>query len=104
MPDLIRFLFLSVKILSRRKQLLKEGFQPPPNFFLVSNDTTKGFNYENLSHCENTPFMHIQMRKKISNGPMGRGLRDVTRRQFIKNSTGKLFFMPSGLNIKKQGE
>ena len=28
----------------------------------------------------------------------------VTRRQFIKNSTGKLFFLPSGLIIKKQGE
>ena len=37
-------------------------------------------------------------------GPMGRGLRDVTRRQFSKNSTGKLFFLPSGLTIKKQGE
>ena len=37
-------------------------------------------------------------------GPMGRSLRDVTRRQFSKNSTGKLFFLPSGLTIKKQGE
>ena len=37
-------------------------------------------------------------------GPVGRGLRDVTRRQFSKNSTGKLFFLPSGLTIKKQGE
>ena len=37
-------------------------------------------------------------------GPMGRSLRDVTRRQFRKNSTGKLFFLPSGLTIKKQGE
>ena len=37
-------------------------------------------------------------------GPMWRGLRDVTRRQFSKNSTGKLFFLPSGLTIKKQGE
>ena len=60
--------------------------------------------YENLCHCENTPFMHIRIREKISNGPVGRGLRDVTRRLFIKNSTGKLFFLPSGLTIKKQGE
>ena len=60
------------------------------------------FNYENLYHCENTPFMHIRIREKISNGPVGRGLRDVTRRQFIKTSTGKLFFLPSGLTIKKQ--
>ena len=37
-------------------------------------------------------------------GPVGRSLRDVTRRQFIKNSTGQLFFLPSGLTIKKQGE
>ena len=45
--------------------------------------------------------MHIQIREKISNGPVGRGLRDVTRRQFIKKSTGRLFFLPSGLTIKK---
>ena len=62
------------------------------------------FNYENLCHCENTPFMHIRIREKISNGPVGRGLCDVTRRQYIKYSTGKLFFLPSGLTIKKQGE
>ena len=37
-------------------------------------------------------------------GPVGRGLRDVKRRQFSKNSAGKLFFLPSGLTIKKQGE
>ena len=48
--------------------------------------------------------MHIRIREKISNGPVRRGLRDVTRRQFIKNSTGKLFFLPSGLTTKKQGE
>ena len=49
--------------------------------------------------------MHIRIREKISNGPVGHGLPDVTRRQFIKNSTGKLFFLPSGLTIKKeQGE
>ena len=36
--------------------------------------------------------------------PVGRGLRDITRRQFIKNSMGKLLFLPSGLTIKKQGE
>ena len=48
--------------------------------------------------------MHIRIREKISNGPVGRGLRDVTRRQFIKTSTGKLCFLPSGLTIKKQGE
>ena len=48
--------------------------------------------------------MHIRIREKISNGPVRRGLRDVTRRQFIKKSTGKLFFLPSGLTIKKQGE
>ena len=34
-------------------------------------------------------------------GPVGRGLRDVTRRQYIKYSTGKLLFLPSGLTIKK---
>ena len=45
--------------------------------------------------------MHIRIREKISNGPMGRGLRDVMRRQFSKNSMGKLFFLPSGLTIKK---
>ena len=60
--------------------------------------------WNSLSHCENTPFMHIRIREKISSGPVERGLRDVTRRQFIKNSTGKLFFLPSGLTIKKQGE
>ena len=38
----------------------------------------KFFNYENLCHCENTPFMHIGVRENISNGPVGRGLRDVT--------------------------
>ena len=32
--------------------------------------------------------MHIRIREKISNGPMGRGLRDVTRRQYIKYYTG----------------
>ena len=48
--------------------------------------------------------MHIRIREKISNGPVGGSLRDVTRRQFIKKSTGKLFFLPSGLTIKKQGE
>ena len=60
--------------------------------------------YENLCHCENTPFMHIRIREKISNGPVGRSLRDVTKRQYIKYSTGKLLFLPSGLTIKKQGE
>ena len=39
--------------------------------------------------------MHIRIREKISNGPVGRGLRDVTRRQYIKYSTGKLFILPS---------
>ena len=48
--------------------------------------------------------MHIRIREKISNGPVGRGLRDVTRRQCIKYSTGRLLFLPSGLTIKKQGE
>ena len=48
--------------------------------------------------------MHIRIREKISNGPVGHGLRDVTRRQYIKYSTGKLLFLPSGLTIKKQGE
>ena len=48
--------------------------------------------------------MHIWIGEKISNGHVGRGLRDVTRRQFIKKSTGRLFFLPSGLTIKKQGE
>ena len=48
--------------------------------------------------------MHIRIREKISNGPVGRSLRDVTKRQFIKNSTGKLFFLLSGLTIKKKGE
>ena len=67
----------------------------PGNFF---------FNYDNLCHCENTPFMHIRIREKISNGPVGRGLRDVTRRQYIKYSMGKLLFLPSGLTIKKNKE
>ena len=71
------------------------GPESRKNFFLY---------YENLCHCENTPFMHIWIREKISNGPVGRGLCDVTRRQFIKYSTGKLLFLPSGLTIKKQGE
>ena len=29
--------------------------------------------------------MHNRIREKISNGPVGRGLHDVTRRQFSKN-------------------
>ena len=37
-------------------------------------------------------------------GTVERGLRDVIRRQYIKNSTGKLLFLPSGLTIKTQGE
>ena len=37
-------------------------------------------------------------------GPVGCSLRDVTRRVYIKYSTGKLLFLPSGLTIKKQGE
>ena len=49
------------------------------NFFFVSNDTMKGpesrnffkKNYKNLCHCENTPFMHIRIREKISNGASG---------------------------------
>ena len=45
--------------------------------------------------------MHIRIREKTSNGPVG---RDVTRRLYIKYSTGKLFFLPSGLTIKKQGK
>ena len=48
--------------------------------------------------------IHPLCTRENSNGPVGRGLRDITRRQFIKNSTGKLFFLPSGLTIKKQGE
>ena len=91
---------------------LKGGLHPKKKLFFVSNDTMKGpesrkkffLNYKNLCHCENTPFMHIRIREKISNGPVGRGLRDVTRRQYIKYSTGKLLFLPSGLTIKKQGE
>ena len=51
---------------------------------------------------ENTPFMHIRIREKTSNGPVGRGLLDVTRRQYIKYSTGKLLFLPSGLTIKNK--
>ena len=39
--------------------------------------------------------------RKFQMGPVGRGLRDVIRRQYIKNSMGKLLFLPSGLNIKK---
>ena len=70
----------------------------------MNSPESRKFFYENLCHCENTPFMHIRIREKISNGPMGRGLRDVTRRQFIKTSTGKILFLPSGLTIKKQGE
>ena len=51
-----------------------------------------------------TVIMYIQITEKIQSGPVGRGLRDVTRRQFIKNSTGKLFFLPSGLTTTKNGE
>ena len=49
--------------------------------------------------------MHIRitLTEKIQSGPVGRGLHDVTRRQFIKKFTGKLFFLPSGLTIKEQG-
>ena len=47
--------------------------------------------------------MHIRSERKFQNGRMGRGLRDVMRRQLSKN-TGKLFFLPSGLTTKKQGE
>ena len=42
--------------------------------------------------------------RKFQMGPMGRGLSDITRRQYIKYSMGKLLFLPSGLTIKKQGE
>ena len=93
-----------------KMKLLKGRLATNNQNFFVSNDTMKGpesrkkiiLNYENLCHCENTPFTHIRIREKISNGPVGRGLRDVTRRQFIKNSTGKLFFLPAGLTIKKR--
>ena len=44
--------------------------------------------------------MHIWIREKLSNGPVGHGLRDVIRKQYVKNSTGKLLFLPSGLTIK----
>ena len=40
-----------------------------------------------FSVTENTLY---RIREKISNGAVGRGLRDVTRRQYIKYSTGKL--------------
>ena len=60
----------------------------------------KYFNDENLCHCENTPFMHIQIRENISKWAHRCGFRDITRRQFIKNSMGKLFFLPSGLTTK----
>ena len=46
--------------------------------------------------------MHIWIREKISNGPVGRGLCDVTRRQYIKYSMGKLLFLPSVLTIKNK--
>ena len=46
--------------------------------------------------------LYIRIREKISNGPVGRGLRDITRRQYIKYSTGKLLFLPSGLTIKNK--
>ena len=62
------------------------------------------FNYENFCHSENTPFMDIRIREKISNRPVECGLRDVTMTQYIKYSTGKLLFLLSGLTIKKQGE
>ena len=39
--------------------------------------------------------------RKFQMGPVGRGLHNVTRRQYIKYSTGKLLFLPSGLTIKK---
>ena len=51
------------------------------------------------------PFCTSGSERKFQMGPVGRGLRDVTRRQYIKYSTGKLLHLPSGLTIiKKQGE
>ena len=48
------------------------------------------------------PLCTSRSERKFQMGPVGRGLRDVTRRQFSKNSTGKLFFLPSGLTIKNK--
>ena len=41
--------------------------------------------------------------RKFQMGPVGRGLRDVTRRQYIKYSTGKLLFLPSGCSRATTG-
>ena len=94
-------------VITHYQRLLKGGLhQKNNNFFFcfkwyherswIQEKTFK--TYENLCHCENIPFMHIRIREM---GQVGRGLLDVTRRQYIKYSTGKLLFLPSGLTIKK---
>ena len=95
---------------------LKGGLHQKKNFFFVSNDTSN----DTMKGPESRKFFLKTMKisvtvkihplctsgseRKFQMGPVGRGLRDVTRRQFIKYSTGKLLFLPSGLTIKKQGE
>ena len=82
------------------------------NFYFVSNDTMKGpqsrkkiLKTMKISVTAKIhPLCTSGSERKFQMGPVGRGLRDVTRRLFIKNSTGKLCFLLSGLTIKKQGE
>ena len=50
---------------------------------------------------EGQTFIDTVLPLGLCSAPVGRGLRDVTRRQYIKYSTGKLLFLPFGLTIKK---
>ena len=90
---------------------LKGGLhQKIRNFFLVSNDTMKGTesrkkNFKTMKISVTVkihPLCTSGSERKFQNGPVGRDLRDITRRQFSKNSTGKLFFLPSGLTTKNK--
>ena len=94
--------------------LFSEGWLAPKKttFFFVSNDTMKGPEsskiFKKIMKISVTVKIHplctSGSERKFQMGPVGRGLRDVTRRQYIKYSTGKLLFLPSGLTIKKQRE
>ena len=89
--------------------LLKGGLHQKKTFFFVSNDTMKGpesrkFFLKISVTVKIHPLCTSGSERKFQMGPVGSGLRDVTRRQYIKYSTGKLLFLPSGLTIKKQGE
>ena len=92
---------------------LKGGLHPKKKtFFFVSNDTMKGpesrKKFLKIIKISVTVKIHplctSGSERKFQMGPVGRGLRDVTRRQYIKYSTGKLLFLPSGLTIKKNKE